>query len=410
MESRIRYRRTFLIFDQEDVGFGAGQEPSGYIKLEVRDGKGKLSLSVQNLKEDPAKAAYKLYIIKCDENQVIPVRIGGLTVKRNKAELEWEFNPENVGMSGISIDEFNIAAVIAEDLGKKSNGLVCPLAAYKGEKIQWRNKVEEKLYNVRAEKLADEEKNGILQREDGISKFEGGIISKYTGLDNYTDTSKIKEENFTYDKPNMFSTADIQDIKDGTQGNNPENENTAEEISDALYNYNKDNLLENNSSKLLKNLEKNFVSPCRSCQERNIRDRSGGGLWDLNRLKECFDRYFESYNPFGSGRRNYVWWKVGNPTSLNNILYSFNLKNPLLFNPKVLMACYKYRHLTIGIYDDMAGGKKYIVCGIPGVYGIDDRPFGAACKWVQVEGSRPRYGTFGYWLVYMDAKTGRLIS
>jgi hypothetical protein len=105
-----------------------------------------------------------------------------------------------------------------------------------------------------------------------------------------------------------------------------------------------------------------------------------------------------------------MWWKVNNPTNLNNILFSFGLKNPLLFSPRVLMAYYKYRHLAVGIYDEPTGGKKYIVCGIPGVCGIDDRPFAAACKWIQIEGTKPRYGAFGYWLVYMDIKTGKLIG
>jgi hypothetical protein len=156
--------------------------------------------------------------------------------------------------------------------------------------------------------------------------------------------------------------------------------------------------------------EQNPDNQCKNCPAHNISSGVPENTLNLEKLKESFDSCFEGFNPFRSSRKNYIWWKVDNPTNLNNILYSFNLRNPLLFNPKVLMAYYKYRHLTVGIFDEIAGPRKYIVCGIPAVYGIDDRPFGSACKWVQTEGNRASYGSFGYWLVYLDTKTGRLIN
>jgi hypothetical protein len=158
------------------------------------------------------------------------------------------------------------------------------------------------------------------------------------------------------------------------------------------------------------NREGSIINPCTNCQIHNLNNNEKTVQVDLVKLRERFDMSFEVFNPFRSSRKSYMWWKVNNPTNLNNILFSFGLKNPLLFSPRVLMAYYKYRHLAVGIYDEPTGGKKYIVCGIPGVCGIDDRPFAAACKWIQIEGTKPRYGAFGYWLVYMDIKTGKLIG
>ena len=127
-------------------------------------------------------------------------------------------------------------------------------------------------------------------------------------------------------------------------------------------------------------------------------------------LKESFDRFFERCDPFGSKRRDYTWWKVVSPVHLNNILYKFDVKSSLLFNPRVLMAHFKYRHLIAGIYQDRITGKVLLVCGVPGTYGVDEKPYGDMCRWAQVERGKPRYGVFGYWLVYMDARTGKLIN
>jgi hypothetical protein len=83
---------------------------------------------------------------------------------------------------------------------------------------------------------------------------------------------------------------------------------------------------------------------------------------------------------------------------------------PLLFNPAVMMSHFKYRHLLTGVYVERPKGREFIVCGIPGVNGIDETPFGEMCRWVQLEGYKPRYGSFGYWLVYIDPKTGKLFK
>jgi hypothetical protein len=91
-------------------------------------------------------------------------------------------------------------------------------------------------------------------------------------------------------------------------------------------------------------------------------------------------------------------------------MYQCNIKTPLLFNPAVMMAHFKYRHLIVGIYSDQIRKREFVVCGVPGIHRVDDKPFGDLCRWVQVEGSRPRYGAFGYWLVYIDGKSGKLLN
>lgn len=80
-----------------------------------------------------------------------------------------------------------------------------------------------------------------------------------------------------------------------------------------------------------------------------------------------------------------------------------------MFNPAVMMAHYRYKHLIIGIFTHK-NGKRYVVCGVPGRYMADMKPFGEMNKWVQTQGTRPRYGAFGYWLIYIDPHDGKILN
>ena len=75
-----------------------------------------------------------------------------------------------------------------------------------------------------------------------------------------------------------------------------------------------------------------------------------------------------------------------------------------------MMAHYRYRHLIIGIFHHKDTQKEYVVCGVPGMNMVDRKPFGDAGRWVQVEGNRPRYGAFGYWIIYIDPEDGRILT
>jgi hypothetical protein len=127
-------------------------------------------------------------------------------------------------------------------------------------------------------------------------------------------------------------------------------------------------------------------------------------------LTKQFDSVFKRYSPFSVKRTDYIWWKVASPVHLNNILYNYGIRIPVLFNPLVLMAHYKYNHLIVGIYQDDIRQRDYIVCGIPGIYWVDEKPFANACRWAQVEGNMPTYGAFGYWIVYINPKTGKILA
>ncbi|MGI6114255.1 MAG: hypothetical protein ACOYEJ_09090, partial [Mahellales bacterium] len=122
-EKRL-YQRYFVILNQGDRGYGipGGKEPTGYAKIEVRSNNGRMTALFQNLKQiDNNKGFYKVYMVSKSGGSVTPVKVGPVEVDQwGKGNVEWEFNPVDVGGSGLDIEKFNIVtlAYIPEPLDK----------------------------------------------------------------------------------------------------------------------------------------------------------------------------------------------------------------------------------------------------------------------------------------------------
>ncbi len=487
MGEKIKYYRSFLLFEQEDAGYGNGPRPSGYVKIEVREGKGKLSALVQNLKDNDGGLTYKLYLLKCEGRGVSPLLVGSVLVQKGKGELQWEFDPDNICGTGFAVPEFSVAVVAAGNKDKVVGAAAFPMVAYRGAKVEWKGKMIEALnleaartkasnppkdgdkksssdlgkqsYNdlyteePRQETLpsiqeAEEElgaesevqpedvyqpkvEDQPYERSEVYSKYEGDIESK----------SEVAEENF---KSDGFLTA--EELIRGV-GYEPVAEGVKETFFEQHYamgvpgqesvygaeagNVERPEAPMVEEGTLKKPLNCVFgnptqqpmgmrYNPCINCfacgmktgmnRQQAPQMQAASDENSIEKLRKGLERYFEHCDPFGSKRRDYKWWKVNSPVYLNNILYQCGINSPLLFNPAVMMSHFKYRHLIIGIYTDRLRRRQYIVCGVPGVYSIDEKPFGDMCMWVQLEGSKPKYGTFGYWLVYIDPMTGKFLS
>lgn len=452
MYNKNRYQRIFLIFSPEDKGFGSGQEPSGYVRIEISNGKGKLLASVQSLRKLD-RLVYNLYLIRSTGDIVIPVRVGTIQLQNNRAELKWDFNPEDVANTGLAIKDFNVAAIIGESKDSNIDEFVCPIAAYRDGKVSWRSNISRLIKQAQAgtEKKAplheldvqdnsvdqEKEKKSENAEDDITSKYERDIYSKYEPSENtphlesiYSGKAAPGKEPETYMdsiekasdeiqggsddiKPEIDYTAPSQEqlaeIPDGMGFNKPEE---AEHIENEFNTDNSYNAAYQKTGFCMPNKTKSTANPCENCTMNSAHNlqREYQNEGNIAELRQYFDKFFENYDPFRSRRKDYKWWKVGSPVQLNNVMYQCNIKTPLLFNPAVMMAHFKYRHLIVGIYTDQVRKREFIVCGVPGIHRVDDKPFGDLCRWVQIEGNRPRYGAFGYWLVYIDGKSGKLLN
>ena len=120
-----RYEKVFLMLRQETAGYALGKrQPWGSCVMELKNGKGRLHLTMQGLK--PLK--YEAYVMAGEESifcgEVCPEK------KEGHCELKWDFEPDAVG-KGKKAEDFHTIIIFAE-------GGSAPLTAYFKEKRNWK--------------------------------------------------------------------------------------------------------------------------------------------------------------------------------------------------------------------------------------------------------------------------------
>lgn len=444
MYSKLGFQRNFYIFSNEDTGFEAGQKPTGHVKIEVRDGKGRLHAVAHNLRDGGDRFEYSLYLLQSGMDSVEPVRVGRLLNRFSNLELTWSFDPHNVGQSGYPIDSFDVIAILAEYADRQGGSVLCPLAAYRNKRVQWRSIIMASTMKKRTQPDENASRNIIenLTENAAENSTENAVENAAkNATENATEnatkaasvpaTGTVDDEILTDNIPidvNTVTKDEVSDIaeepEDNEKSQQPENPQQPEksqqpENPQQPEQYKQQTLTDINTGcvYLNGNMCGAFVqsgavmpNPCSTCNvnrgEKPIQEQLPG---DLSKLRAMLDSNFEEKDPFRSKRSDYIWWKVTNPVNLNNILYQNNIRSPLMFNPVVMLAHYKYRHLIIGIFTHI-NGRKYVVCGVPGMHLVDRKPFGELSTWVQTERSRPQYGAFGYWLVYINPDDGKIMN
>lgn len=531
--SANRFQRNFMIFVNEDSGFEEGGKPNGHIRLEMRNGKGRLDAVIHNLKEGKGRFRYVLYLIRQSGGGTDYARIGEIRHAAGRAELKCEFDTLSLGSTVRSADEYDIAAVVVEYADRpagqgdgSANNIICPLTAYKKRPTEWRSgfrkalraaiynavskdDVEheqhdqpygaiftlsdqkqhtqpepdlgtrpEQVLHTRPEKVLHTRPEQVLhtrpeqepeplpsagrEQEHIPHPFQAGEISKAqsTHFDAaskaqpaYSDEAPeaqpaqadkapeaqparadeaLKVQPTYPDKvqkaqPTRFD--ELLETQSAYSDETPEEQPIQHDEMSGAEEAGDDRKHEKTDTADVSRLEKintdcvyfnghlcgapvsnrSDPDPCGSCRinrgETLAKTQLPGNLEGLERE---LDNNFKVSDPFLSRRSDYKWWRVTNPVNLNNILYQNNIRSPLMFNPAVMLAHYKYKHLIIGIFQHK-NGKKYVVCGVPGRHMTDMKPFGEMNKWVQVQGMRPKYGAFGYWLVYIDPDNGRIL-
>ncbi|HPU42168.1 MAG TPA: hypothetical protein PKY26_07195 [Acetivibrio clariflavus] len=203
MDSKFKYQRSFFIFDEEDGGFGTDQKPSGHVKIEIKEGKGKLYCQINNLSDDNGNIKYQLFLIKSDGHMIVPVRVGIIELKRNKGDLVWDFDPYNIGKTNLSFDKFNVIAVLADYADKEKDYIICPLSAYKNGKVEWRQQLNEFLQQEKSnmkllnkKQVSDDIPNKISNESfETINKKQKVIEKEQSEVDNKVINSVGSELN-----------------------------------------------------------------------------------------------------------------------------------------------------------------------------------------------------------------------
>lgn len=153
------YKRYFIILQEDDKGYeiAAGKIPTGYVKIEIKNGRGKLTAYAQNVKYGD-KIDYKMLLIAPSKKAAVDM--GRLMVdSTGRGELNTEFDADNVMRSGMDITDFMVAAI--------STSTAIPLSGYTGrDKVQWKN-----AYNI-VNKPADRIDKKQLPVEEVVTQVQ----------------------------------------------------------------------------------------------------------------------------------------------------------------------------------------------------------------------------------------------
>lgn len=231
MAAKKSYNRFFIIFQEEDKGYGMGPDrpPTGYAKVETRSDKSKVTVYVQNLKPfESGDFLYKCYLISHQDNKDCTAYLGIVNIDDlGRGESSWETSAENAFDSKTPIDRFNGAAIVVEN--DSLPGIIAPLAGYMSkEKFDWRSRIpsikkeqevikEDTTYTGQAlqEEVKYPEAAIFEEYEKSIEKVEGIEDVHDTIADNTPGVEKI--EDVTAD-----NTPDVEKIQDVIADNTPD--------------------------------------------------------------------------------------------------------------------------------------------------------------------------------------------
>jgi hypothetical protein len=94
LSSKKSYNRFFIIFQEEDKGYGMGPDrpPTGYAKVETKNDKSKVTVYVQNLKQfESGECLYRCYLISHQDDKDCTVYLGLMNIDDlGRGECSWE--------------------------------------------------------------------------------------------------------------------------------------------------------------------------------------------------------------------------------------------------------------------------------------------------------------------------------
>ena len=199
------FLRKFIILNKK-----SDQNAKGHAKLEVRSGRGKISLNLEGLDTQlDEDDIYKGYLISNEKSNFKSVDIGIVDLtKDGRGTLDWEFNSNSVGGTGIDIGNFNIVLIKLET--NHRNKLEVPLGGYihtDDRTIQIvMNKLEKELKKVKVKEVNIEEKE-ILESETTEDIEELQEIEE----ENIEEDIKL-EEDLEQDSEEIEKLEEIEDI------------------------------------------------------------------------------------------------------------------------------------------------------------------------------------------------------
>lgn len=415
MSSKKSYNRFFIIFQEEDKGYGMGPDrpPTGYAKVETKNDKSKVTVYVQNLKPfDTGECLYRCYLISHQDDKDCAVYLGLMNIDDlGRGECSWECGADNAFDSKTAVEKFNGAAIVVDREGLDK--VIAPLAGYMSkEKFDWRSKInivkqpqpvlkeksaatpEEKIEPSAEAKKFEEYEKSIQEIID--KKIEVLEEHKEEKAQVEYEEEKIESEEMAEEDENereAFIPPVPENIQyyEGTDWDKRDDKEPVGEdpLDDERHKY-KEHKFEYhecpdycnyNCRHVIKRMLEDVLSDCAKMGSHD--ELADCCMWKIDMAKYSRDFY-----------------KITSYPCYDLIFY------PMLFN--YYRYIYKHSHYLFGIKYDKDKKVQALVFALPGYKTSYDQPFGGRTgfnKWIPWG-----KGGDGYWVMMYDPMTGIVLN
>lgn len=444
MAVKKSYNRYFIIFQEEDKGYGIAidKQPTGYTKIENRSGKCKVTVYAQNLVKE--RGPYYCCLVDSSKDPLVMAKLGTINIDdTGRGETWWEFKEDDISGTGVAFDRFNIAAVITEE-----NKVNAPLAGYIGkDKVSWKDRVpyvsrneEEPIVEepvTEEEPVVNEEVEEIEELDEEAKKFKEYEEDIKTNSDNNGERWKKEKDNKENVKSESKSKDDKKDEKkedvkskgnENKDENKKENQKSEPKKAESKKDNPKEEVKDNPKEEAAKKVgnQPNVIEPFN--YDEDIEAKEVSGYMD-DSFNKNFDRKGdEDKRPFATmfhdiledfdeeedlteEFKNTRWWKI--PLS-EDLPISENLYYPYYCAIYHLKMTYPYinyvkyfkdtGHYHFGMKYDDSGEVKYILYGIEGSNSHNFQPYMGMTgfiRWIKMKQKDK-----GMWILYYNPHTG----
>lgn len=446
------YSRSFIILQENEKGHGisADKLPTGYAKIETRNGKCKVFFYVQNLK-GTSKPYYMVLVCNKKDTKKL-IKLGELKLDEyGKAEISREYSENDVGESGIGIDrvigvaisQFNGSDMLVLMSGFNATDIpedwrTYSFAATKTKEVNSNTEKTVEVKKVETKKVETKkvEAKPVEAKKTEVKPVEAKKV-EVKPVEAKTTEIKEKEVKAEVVKTKTEDRKIEEEVKDEEkQPDKKESVNIFDKYEESIENTKKDNCdecknIEVNETKDEKREENNEVKiekeenkcPCCSYGEQNDfesethMEENRNEDYPIGRTGEFFKGLADELEDLGEtfpDVRCCRWYKVSTDFRKHKHHKENHNKYTLLYYP--MMPYYAYIQKSgcylVGYKYDPKGKMKYIVYGILGTKNKCDQPFGGRTgfvSWVPMEKGKEGYDDKGCWLMFYDFKNATIL-
>ncbi|NFQ35937.1 hypothetical protein [Clostridium sporogenes] len=399
MAQKKNYSRYFIILEEDEKGYSLGvdKSASGYVKLENKNGKCKISYYVQNIKKQ--SSPYYMVLICNKKGSKDIIKIGEMNIDEyGRADICYEYPVDNIGNCGINADKISGAAIVkfldSNIISVMSGFSTTDIPAWKSFSI-----IESK--ERKKEDIKEEKTNKTI-----FDKYEETIEEikiKDSNNTNKDGDNKVKSVQEHKEKGKDIKESNEKDLgsEDRKKGKDIK-ESNEKDLGSEDRKKGKDikESDEKDLGKTKKPIEKN---------EYKKRNKENTPIGLEGKYFRSLVEDLDSVDNITDEIKNCIWYKIDakdEDDMRNTCNYD---KFMVLYNPMLGYYSYikKHGHYILGYKCDSSGNMKYLVYGIPGDKTREDQPLkgkSGFVTWIE-----NKENNLGYWLMFYDYKTNNIL-